>query len=279
MLGRSLVSVLKQRMHPSGTLLLWGRDQIDITHSEVVMRRITEATPNVVINCAAYTDVDGCESNAAKAAAVNGDGPAQLGAACAKQNSLLVHFSTDFVFDGNANTPYRIDDQPNPLSVYGRFKLKGELGIQSSGCRHLIIRTSWLYGFNGKNFVGAILGRAEKGEPLKVVNDQVGRPTFADDLSQATTRLIDAEAGGLVHFANGGSCTWYEYAVEIVHRAGCPVPVQPISSAELGRPARRPAYSVLDLSTYELLTGNSPRHWTVALNEFLRQRKSGERAA
>lgn len=280
MLGRSLMPALERRVRGcGGKMLPWGRTELDITDRASVKARITDTRPSVVINCAAYTDVDGCESDAPKARAVNGDAPGFLAEACAKTNALLVHYSTDFVFDGAAHAAYRVDDQPNPLSVYGQSKLQGELEIKGGGCRYLIVRTSWLYGPYGRNFVESILARVEKGEPLKVVNDQIGRPTYTRDLSEATIRLLDAEAAGLVHFANSGSCSWHEFASEIVHRSGCDVRVLPISSHALGRPARRPPFSVLDLSVYERLTGNTPRHWTLALEEYLQRRKAGDQMA
>ena len=280
MLARDLIPRLQERVRQAGgNVLAWGRSELDITDRESVRDRIERAAPCVVINCAAYTNVDGCETNTAKAKEVNGQAPGYLAGACQAADALLVHYSTDFVFDGQLRQPYRIDDRTNPLSAYGSSKLEGERAITSQGCRFLIIRTSWLYGPHGRNFVEAILGKAQKSEPLQVVDDQVGRPTYTADLSEATVRLLDAQARGITHFANSGQCSWHEFAVEIVRQAGLSTPVGTLSSRELGRPAQRPAYSVLDLSSYEKSASATPRHWKEALGDFVQRRRIGGRAA
>lgn len=280
MLARDLIPRLKERAsREGGNVLAWTRNELDITQRESVLSQMKRAAPTLVINCAAYTDVDGCESNAAKAMTVNGEGPGYLAEACKAAGAKLVHYSTDFVFDGESRRPYGVDDRTNPLSVYGKSKLEGERTIASHRCRSLIIRTSWLYGPHGRNFVETILGRAQKGEPLNVVNDQTGRPTHTVDLCDATLRLLDAQAKGMVHFANTGQCSWHEFAVEIVRQAGLSVSVATLSSSELGRPARRPAFSVLDLTSYEQTIGATPRHWKEALGEYLRSRRMGGKAA
>lgn len=280
MLARDLIPKIQERVRMAdGHVHAWSRSELDITDRESVRERIGRAAPSVVINCAAYTDVDGCETNTAKAMAVNGEGPAVLAEACKAADALLVHYSTDFVFDGELCRPYRVDDRTNPLSAYGSSKLEGEREIMSRGGRFVIIRTSWLYGSQGRNFVESILGKAQKGEQLKVVNDQVGRPTYTADLSDATVRLLDAEAGGITHFTNGGQCSWHEFAVEIVRQAGLSVPVSSLFSSELGRPAKRPAYSVLELSAYEKMTSATPRHWKEALADYMQRRNMGGKAA
>lgn len=280
MLARDLVPRMQERVRrEGGSVVAWARSELDITHRDSVLAQIGQTAPTVVVNCAAYTDVDGCESNQEKATSVNGQGPGHLAEACHAAGAMLVHYSTDFVFDGESRRPYRPDDRTNPLSVYGSSKLQGERAIVSRNCRSLIIRTSWLYGRHGRNFVEAILGKAQKSEPLRVVNDQSGRPTYTVDLCDATFRLLDAKAAGIVHFANSGQCSWHEFAVEIVRQAGLSESVATLSSAQLGRPARRPAFSVLDLSSYEEATSATPRHWKEALTEYLRSRTKGEKAA
>ena len=264
----------EQTRSAGGKVLVWTKGELDITDRKLVLEQIGLATPSVVINCAAYTDVDGCESNTAKAMKVNGEGPGYLAEACKAASALFVHFSTDFVFDGELRRPYRVDDEAHPLSAYGISKLEGERAIISRDCTFLIIRTSWLYGSHGRNFVEAILGKAERDEQLKVVSDQVGRPTYAPDLSDAAMRLLEAQAGGIIHFANSGHCSWHEFAVEIIRQSGLRVPVGTLSSSELGRPAKRPAYSVLDMSSYEKAASATPRHWKDALADFMRLRKS-----
>lgn len=276
MLASAMLPVLQDRLAGRGARLIHlRREQLDVTDREAVLSRINQEQPTTVLNCAAYTDVDGCETNGDRAEAVNAAGAGHLAEGCRVAGSLLVHYSTDFVFDGMSRTPYRPDDQCQPLSAYGRSKLHGEIAIRESGCRYLIVRTSWLYGPCGRNFVEAILGRVRAGGPLRVVNDQTGRPSYTADLADATWRLLDAGAGGVVHFANSGECSWHEFAREIVRISGCDLPVEPISSAELGRPARRPAYSVLDLADYERWTGHVSRHWKLALAEYLRMRIVG----
>jgi len=279
MLAHDLITQLRQQVdREKGALLTWGRTELDITNQESVRKRLRDAAPTIVINCAAYTDVDGCESNQDQAMAVNAEGPAFVAETCQSIGTTLVHFSTDFVFDGTSGQPYRTSDASNPLSAYGKSKFAGVRAVLASGCRSLVIRTSWLFGPHGRNFVDAILSKASRGEALRVVHDQVGRPTYTVDLSAATLRLINAHAEGTVHFANSGFCSWHEFAVEIVRSARLDVPVGTLSSHELGRPAKRPAYSVLDLSSYEEKTGESPRHWKEALAEYLERRKSGEKA-
>jgi len=244
-----------------------------------VQERLGQIRPAVVLNCAAYTDVDGCESNMERAREVNSAAPGYVAESCKNIGALMVHYSTDFVFDGDQREPYRERDCTHPLSQYGQSKLDGEKAVAESACRHLIIRTSWLYGLHGRNFVESILRTAQRGEQLQVVIDQVGRPTYTVDLADATLRLLDADAEGIVHFANLGQCSWHEFACEIVRLAGLAINVGTLSSAELGRPAQRPAYSVLDVSRFQSLTNSTPRHWKDALSDYLQQRKAGVRAA
>jgi len=266
MLGSKLVKRMGSR-----AVALTSAD-LDIRDSKNVLATLERLGPAVVINAAAYTDVDGCESHEQHAMEVNGQGAAHLGAACRELGARLVHISTDFVFDGKSRRPYHPDDPVNPISAYGRSKAAGEKAVRETACNYLIVRTSWLFGTGGKNFVDSILRRAESGEPLRVVNDQVGRPTYADDLADAVARLIDCEAAGIVHFANAGQCSWFEFAEAIVHAAGHSTPVEPIRSEDLNRPAKRPAYSVLDCSDYIRLTGRHPRSWQSALQDYLEAR-------
>ncbi|UCC30665.1 MAG: dTDP-4-dehydrorhamnose reductase, partial [Phycisphaerales bacterium] len=204
--------------------------------------------------------------------AVNGKAPGHIAQVCAQISAVLVHFGTDFIFDGRSDRPYRPDDPANPLSVYGQSKWEGEQAVRAAGCHHLIVRTSWLFGPFGHNFVEAILGQAQRGESLKVVSDELGRPTLASDLAEAVVRLLDAGARETVHFANAGQCSWFEFAREIVAQSGLDVPVTPISSDALNRAARRPAYSALDTSRYTELTGHTAAEWSEALRRYLASR-------
>jgi dTDP-4-dehydrorhamnose reductase len=274
MLGRELMRRLAERAKESPTLRVtgWGSAELDIADRATVLSSIAHAGPTIVINCAAYTDVDGCERDTARAMAVNAEGPAFLAEACVASGVLLVHFSTDFVFDGRNSCPYKPDDAANPISIYGRSKRQGELAVRKIGGRSLIIRTSWLFGIGGKNFVDTILTRAKAGNPLSVVTDQLGRPTLTTDLATATLALLDANAAGTFHFANADACSWHEFAVEIIRYAGLSTSVAPMTSDKLNRPARRPAYSVLDTSDYTEITGCSIAPWRDALRRYLEQR-------
>jgi dTDP-4-dehydrorhamnose reductase len=223
-----------------------------------------------LLNAAAYTDVDGCESKKETAFAVNAEGARNVALACAAIGGRMIHLSTDYVFDGSSRTPYREEDLPNPLNVYGASKLQGERFIQEILESHLIVRTEWLYGRHGKNFVDTILRHAEQQKEIRVVDDQRGSPTFAKDLSFALERLIEIKAGGILHVTNSGSCTWFEIARQILRDKGYDhVQVIPISSEELARPAKRPANSVMDCRRYEKLTGRMMRTWQEALQEYL----------
>ncbi len=270
MLGRELMALFRLRLGDGADQRLVGWDiaDLDIRDRDAVLRSLERLKPSAVVNAAAYTDVDGCEMNIELAMDVNGKAPAHIAQGCSEIGAILVHFSTDFIFDGRSDRPYSPEDEANPLSVYGRSKWEGEQAVRASGCCHLIVRTLWLFGPHGHNFVEAILSRTKAGEPLRVVTDEIGSPTLAADLAEAVVRLLDAGAQGTVHFANLGHCSWFEFAQEIVRQAGLATPVQPITSNQLGRPARRPCYSVLDSTTYIELTGHRPQLWQDALTVY-----------
>ncbi len=210
---------------------------------------------DVVVNCAAWTDVDGAEEHEADAARVNGDAVATLSRLCAAQNTLLVHYSTDYVFSGDATSPYPIDAPIDPVNAYGRTKALGESALMAGGAPFLLIRTSWVYAPWGKNFVRTMTKLGQQRDALRVVDDQRGRPTSAEHLASTSLKLIEHEARGTFHVTDGGECTWYEFAKHIVGRVNPDCQVSPCSSDEYPRPAPRPAYSVLDLSSTESLLG------------------------
>lgn len=273
MLGGALICRLQHRLGGSFADLvkpLHSAD-LDIRDERAVQEVVLNRTPSLILNAAGYTNVDGCETHEEEATAVNGRGPGYL-AAAAERGAMLVHFSTDFIFDGRTSEPYDVDAVPNPISAYGRSKWLGECAIRQSGCRHLIIRTSWLFGGRGGNFVDAILKRAQSGQRLRVVDDQIGRPTYADDLADATIRLMESGTQGTVHVANGGQCSWHAFAEEIIQRGRLAVPVDAISSDELDRPAKRPPWSVLDTGLYSRCTGHVLRSWQDALGAYLATR-------
>lgn len=267
MLGSQLYLILRE-LYPQTIGL--DIEEIDITDQNQVEKVLSHFRPKVIINCAAYTMVDDCETNQELAFRVNSEGPRNLARATAKLNSKMVHLSTDYIFDGKKRSPYLEEDQPRPLSVYGESKVRGDEGVQETLNDYLIIRTSWLYGVKGPNFVYAILNQAKEGKPLKVVNDQVGSPTYAVDLARTIIKLLELNSQGIVNFSNYGYCSWFEFAKAILRLKGMSqVEVQPISTDQLNLPAKRPPLSVLSLYKIRSILGSYPRPWEVALAEFL----------
>lgn len=263
MLGRELLDEGRRRGHEIACLA--GTAACDVVSRESVdhaLRRV--GRPDVILNAAAYTNVDGAESDEARATAVNGDGPGHLAAAAAELDALLVHFSTDYVFDGRARRPYRPDDPVAPAGAYGRSKLRGEEAIRDAEAEHLILRTAWLYAPHGKNFLRTMLSLFRVKNRLEVVTDQRGRPTACLDLARLAFDLVDAGARGTLHACNGGDGSWYEFAHAIARAVGADTRIEPTTTEFMPRPAPRPAYSVLDLDDAIDLVG-PPRHWRDAL--------------
>ena len=262
MLGRELVSACAAR---SIDVVGFGTTEaLDITESDAVRDGLRGV--KLVLNAAAYTDVDGAEAEAAEAMRVNQLGPMNLARTCRDNDALLVHFSTDYVFNGVASSEYRVDEEPSPLNVYGLSKLAGEHAIRDIGCDHLIIRSSWLFAPHSRNFVRTILDLTSQRSTLQVVADQTGRPTACGDLASMTLGLVDAGAKGTFHAANHGRCTWFEFAREIVAIAGSNCRIEPCKTSDQPRPAPRPRFGVLDLTETIRLIGK-PRHWKAALRD------------
>ncbi len=273
MLGSDLAPVLAAAGHD---VLARPKSDLDITDPKSVLAAVRELAPDVLVNCAAFTRVDDCETDP-RAFAVNAAAVEHLAEACRRHGAQLVQISTDFVFDGSKAAPYVEDDAVNPLSAYGRSKRGGEeAALQLPGS--LVVRASWLFGRSGWNFVEAILKQVEGGKKrLSVVVDQVGRPTATTDLSEAIAALLEAGASGVYHFANRGEVSWNEFAREIVWLAGAgDVEVAPTTADAIARPARRPAYSVLDTGKYECLTGRPIRAFREPLAEYLSKRARPE---
>jgi dTDP-4-dehydrorhamnose reductase len=223
-----------------------------------------------IVNCAAYTDVDGAESDRETAFAVNAAGAGRLARVAAARDVRLLHVSTDYVFDGALRRPYREDDMPGPINVYGESKLAGEAEVAAAGGRSLIVRTQSLYGPGGRHFVGAIRGLLQKGDqPLRVVNDQTTCPTYTGHLAAAILRLLAVETQGIVHVSASGECTWHAFARAIAEQLRPGAVVDPVSSDAFPRPARRPAYGVLDKGRYEEWTGVEMPSWEDGLAAFL----------
>ncbi len=311
MLGRAWRELLSRRNIP---FTHGDSDRFDITSPAQIAAALHASGATHVINCAAWTDVDGAEANEAAATRINGEAVRVLADACANSGAMLVHYSTDYVFDGNAHAPYRTDQRRDPLNAYGRSKAVGEEVLESfrgSGAspgvsgvaqssstvqgssavptpglaprplkelQWLCIRTSWLYAPWGKNFLRTIANAALTKPQLKVVNDQRGRPTSAEHLAKGTLAMIDRGARGMHHLTDGGECTWFEFAQEIVEvlrdpgAAGSVATVLPCTSDEFPRPAKRPAYSVLDLAKTEALIGTMP-NWKGNVRDTVRRRE------
>ena len=265
MLAQDIIRVLEGTYQLTPTT----HADLDIGNPSQIAQQLAMHTPDCVINCAGYTNVDGCETDSANAFAANAEGVKNLALACRQFGAKLVHFSTDYVFDGTAQRPYVEDDAPNPLSVYGKSKLAGERAIQEALDDHIIIRTEWLYGRQGKHFVGTMLHLARERDELQVVHDQTGSPTCTADLALAIEALLAVTARGIYHVTNAGSCSWYDFARRIFAIAGSTIRVLPISSERLARPARRPAYSVLDCSKFIRETGHILRPWEQALESYM----------
>jgi dTDP-4-dehydrorhamnose reductase len=232
--------------------------EIDFTRQQTLAQ--IDDRYSIVINAAAYTDVDQCETDQALARQVNTDGPVELARRCAEWKIKLLHYSSDYVFSGRADVPYATAALRQPLSVYGRTKADAEAGIESSGCDYFIIRASWLYAPWGKNFVRTIFGLAQERDFLRVVSDQRGRPTCCEHLARTSLELFTRGATGIYHVADGGDCSWFDLACHVVRESGLRCKVQPCTTAEYSRPAPRPNYSVLDLTKTEQLLGHMP-HW------------------
>ena len=235
-------SELQGMLHPA---VATDHATLDLADADALRRAVRAAKPDVIVNAAAYTAVDQAENEPETAMRINGAAPGVLAEEAKRAGALLVHYSTDYIFDGMKRSPYVETDPPKPLGVYGRTKLEGETRIRASGCRHLILRTAWIYG-QGSNFVRAILRQAEKGAALRVVNDQIGAPTWALDIARVTADLLKKSVDGTFNVSAAGSASWHGVALEILRLAGRTIEVKPVTTAEYGAKAPRPAYSVLD---------------------------------
>jgi dTDP-4-dehydrorhamnose reductase len=243
MLGQDVVSAAEEAGHEAVPLT---RAQLDLTDRAAVAEAIVAARPDAVINCAAWTNVDGAESEPERATAVNGPGAGHVAAAAAQAGAWVVHVSTDYVFDGEKPEPYVESDPVGPVSAYGRSKLEGERAVAAAAPgQHTIVRTAWVFGSGGKCFPKTILRAASERPELSVVCDQIGCPTFTGHLAQALVMLAAQRTPGVLHVAGAGQCSWHEFAAAIVAAGGLDCPVRPVTTAEYPLPARRPANSVL----------------------------------
>lgn len=268
MLGSDMVKVCSSQHETIGV----GSSDFDITNIESTIKYIKAAKPEVIIHSAAYTDVDGCESNPDKAFRVNGLGARNIAVAAQGVGSAVAYISTDYVFDGYKTSPYFEYDTVNPLSVYGRSKLEGENYVKEFATKHYIIRTSWLYGKNGKNFVKTMLELSRTTNELNVVNDQVGSPTYTPDLAAAIKQLVESRCYGTYHITNSDHCSWFQFAQKIFELAGiCHMKLKPVNTEEYSRPAPRPKNSVLRKFNWRLNGFDELRSYKEAMREYIQE--------
>ena len=269
MLGSDLREVLKDN-----ELIITGSKDLDITKENNVLQFIEDKKPEIVINAAAYTNVDNCETDYDNAYLVNAIGPKNLAVACNKLNIPLIHVSTDYVFDGSKTTPLSEEDKLGPKTAYGKTKLEGEKFVQENTKKYFILRTAWLFGINGKNFVKTMINLSKKNNLLKVVNDQKGCPTYCYDLAMAIKQLLNSDKYGIYHLTNKGELSWYDFAKKIFELSNITINVKPVTTEEFPRPAPRPHYSVLSNQKW-INAGFSPmRNYEDALKDYLSLLKS-----
>ncbi len=268
-LGRDLIRVFSLEGEAKG----YDLPEVDITNEESLQPVIADYGPDLVINAAAWTDVDAAEDQMEPAFMANETGARNVADLAAYHHAPVVYYSTDYVFDGTAERPYTPDDPIAPLAVYGRSKAAGETATRRDNARHFIVRTAWLYGPGGNNFVEKMLRAAETRPQLKVVENEIGSPTHTLDLAIATRALAQTKAFGTYHAVNTGQCSRFEQAKAIFELAGVDVDLRPCGRDEFPAKAARPAYSVLDTQKLREVTGHTPRHWREALEEYMQRRK------
>lgn len=261
MLGQDLCPILED---VGAFVIETDVDTLDITNHDMTEQVLSDIRPDMVVHCAAYTNVDKAEEEPEKAALINVTGTENVAKACGRLGIPIVYISTDYVFDGTKTTPYTPEDEPCPLGVYGRTKFQGEEMVKKYCEKYYIARTSWLYGHHGKNFVETMLSLAEKGSEIKVVDDQIGCPTWTVELANGILRLLQ-KPYGTYHVCGSGNTSWYGFAKEVFEQAGVKVDLKPCTTEEFSRPARRPAYSVMD-------NQNLCRNWQAALHDYLELR-------
>lgn len=267
LLGSALSKVLA---HQGIEYRALAKSDLDVTDRYATERCISAENPHIVFHCAAFTNVDMAESERNTSFAVNAGGASNVAEACKAVESRMVFFSTDYVFDGTKRTPYSTNDKPDPLSAYGESKLAGENAVVASGVDALLIRTSWLYGAVGENFVRTVIQRAREGRPLQLVDDQTGSPTWAEHVAELTLDLVNHRASGAYHVTNSGEATWYDLGRVALSISGLHSEIEPISTEDWGAPAPRPRYSVLDSSKVEAFLGRKMTPWREALKKFLK---------
>jgi dTDP-4-dehydrorhamnose reductase len=264
-LGKEFENFLKDKAE----IYSFSHLELDVLNQELLIKKIQEIKPEIVINCSAYTKVDKAEEEKEECIKVNAIGAKNVSYASYKVGAKIIYFSTDYIFDGEKESPYTELDNPNPISTYGRSKLLGEIYTSKHNPNHLILRISWLYGINGRNFVKTIIKKAKEEKELKIVSDQKGSPTYTLDVVKQTWELIKKDKVGIYHSANQGETSWYEFAKKIIEKLKINVKISPIKTGKYPALAKRPKYSVLDNHLLKLEGINIMRDWETALNEFL----------
>lgn len=276
---------LQRTLAPLGEVVALGRQELDLGRPDQIRERIRDIKPNLIVNAAAYTAVDKAEKEPELAFAVNAVAPGVLAEEAKRLGAVIVHYSTDYVFDGTKSTPYTEEDEPNPINVYGRSKLEGEKKIQEARIPYVILRTSWVYGLRGKNFLLTILRLAQERDEIRVVNDQIGAPTWSRMIAEATALILArgysffVEKTGIYHLSAGGRTSWYGFAEKIiagVYGASFKTRLVPIPSSEYPTSSRRPAYSVLSNSKLSDRFGLVMPEWDYALERVLESLYKGQ---
>ncbi|MYL63566.1 dTDP-4-dehydrorhamnose reductase [Bacillus hwajinpoensis] len=256
---------------PGKDVIALGKQTLDISNKDQVITLFLDVKPDIVFHCAAFTQVDQCEKDKKKPYEVNGIATGLIAQACEKAGAKLIYYSSDYVFNGEKNKPYIENDQTDPLSTYGMSKWIGERLVQQLSSNATIIRTSWVFGHGGKNFVNTMVNLAKQQKVIRVIDDQVGSPTYAEDLAEYSASIM-LHTPGIYHVTNGGSCSWYDFAKRIYEESGYdPSLIQPISSLNYGAQTKRPKYSVLDHQKLLELGLQAPRKWEAALNEYVKK--------
>ncbi|UOY91308.1 dTDP-4-dehydrorhamnose reductase [Ectobacillus sp. JY-23] len=267
-LGQDVVEQLQQGDY---TIYALDRESLDITDEQAVQTYMDEVKPDVILHCAAYTNVDQAESDQENAYRVNALGAKYLAKAAQRHNAKILYVSTDYVFNGTATAPYEVDEPTAPLGVYGETKLAGENFVQQITDKHFIVRTAWVFGTKGNNFVKTMIRLGKERGEIGVVHDQVGSPTYTVDLARFMIELMQSEAYGIYHATNEGVCSWYEFAQEIFRQAGMDVKVSPLTTEQFPRPAQRPKYSVLSKKRITSEGFTPFREWQQALAAYLEE--------
>lgn len=277
--GGRLGAALTREYRDKFDLTGFNHAQLDLSNLDKTREKLRETDFNILINAAAFTNVDLCETEPEQAFRINAEAPRIFAEICGEKNSRLIHFSTDYVFDGEKREPYTEEDEANPISAYGDSKLAGEKNVLAAQGRHLVVRVSWVFGPDRPSFIDGMINRAQESEEIDAVADKISTPTYTHDIAGMLPQFFDGSvAGGILHFANAGECSWREYAqwaLDCCREAGLPLQAKTVGTRKLvdmaNWIARRPVYSVLSSAKYRKLTGRSPRAWREAVADYIRR--------